>query len=260
MFPAVTAADHPAGAVHRVRGGHVPGDAGRRLLPRARRHGVRHRGAGGQRSGSRPSGAGRRSASSGSAWAARRSPRSPRCGSRTRTGPRRRSCWSRACWPSTRWSSALLLRDKPGRPTPQGSFLARTWATARIPATGQLSLLYAMGFGGFVAFSVYLPTYLVNAYDLTASDAAARTAGFVVLAVAMRPVGGTLSDKVGPVPVLMVAFVAAGGPGAASPRSSFRWCPWRRSRSSAWPQRSVRPRARCSRWSRRSPPRTRSGP
>ena len=106
-------------------------------------------------------------------------------------------------------AAALLLRDKPGRPTPQGSFVARTWATARIPATGQLSLLYAMGFGGFVAFSVYLPTYLVNAYDLSASDAAARTAGFVVLAVAMRPVGGTLSDKVGPVPVLMVAFVAA---------------------------------------------------
>lgn len=104
--------------------------------------------------------------------------------------------------------AALLLRDKPGRPTPQGSFLARTWATARIPATGQLSLLYALGFGGFVAFSVYLPTYLVNAYDLSASDAAARTAGFVVLAVAMRPVGGTVSDKVGPVPVLLVAFVA----------------------------------------------------
>ncbi len=98
--------------------------------------------------------------------------------------------------------AALLLRDKPGRPVPQGSFLARTWATARIPATGQLSLLYALGFGGFVAFSVYLPTYLVNAYGLTASDAAARTAGFVVLAVAMRPVGGTLSDRVGPVPVL----------------------------------------------------------
>ncbi|KQY47040.1 nitrate/nitrite transporter [Cellulomonas sp. Root137] len=107
-------------------------------------------------------------------------------------------------------ASALLLRDKPGRPVPTGSFLARTWATARIPATGQLSLLYALGFGGFVAFSVYLPTYLVNAYDLTAADAAARTAGFVVLAVAMRPVGGTLSDRVGPVPVLLAAFVVTG--------------------------------------------------
>lgn len=107
-------------------------------------------------------------------------------------------------------ASGLLLRDKPGRPVPQGSFLARTWATARIPATGQLSLLYAMGFGGFVAFSVYLPTYLVNAYGLTAADAAARTAGFVVLAVAMRPVGGTLSDRVGPVPVLLAAFLVTG--------------------------------------------------
>jgi len=106
--------------------------------------------------------------------------------------------------------AALFLRDKPGRAAPQGSFLARTWATAKIPATGQLSLLYALGFGGFVAFSVYLPTYLVNAYDLTASDAAARTAGFVVLAVAMRPVGGTLSDRIGPIPVLLASFAAVG--------------------------------------------------
>ncbi|MBO3083367.1 MFS transporter [Cellulomonas sp. zg-ZUI188] len=106
--------------------------------------------------------------------------------------------------------AALFLRDKPGRAAPQGSFLARTWATAKIPATGQLSLLYALGFGGFVAFSVYLPTYLVNAYDLTAGDAAARTAGFVVLAVAMRPVGGSLSDRIGPVPVLLVSFAAVG--------------------------------------------------
>ncbi|MBO3101884.1 MFS transporter [Cellulomonas fengjieae] len=106
--------------------------------------------------------------------------------------------------------AALFLRDKPGRAAPQGSFLARTWATAKIPATGQLSLLYALGFGGFVAFSVYLPTYLVNAYDLTAGDAAARTAGFVVLAVVMRPVGGSLSDRIGPVPVLLVSFAAVG--------------------------------------------------
>ena len=77
-----------------------------------------------------------------------------------------------------------------------------------MPATLRLSLLYAIGFGGFVAFSVYLPTYLTNAYDLTSNDAAMRTAGFVVLAVAMRPVGGWLSDRFGPVPVLVVCFLA----------------------------------------------------
>ena len=105
--------------------------------------------------------------------------------------------------------AAALLRDAPGRSLPSGSFLRRTWDTARLPATVQLSLLYAVGFGGFVAFSVYLPTYLINAYGLQAADAALRTAGFVVLAVVMRPVGGWLSDRFDPVPVLTVCFTAA---------------------------------------------------
>lgn len=46
--------------------------------------------------------------------------------------------------------------------------------------------------------SVYLPTYLTTAYHLDRGDAALRTAGFIVLPVAMRPVGGWLSDRAGP--------------------------------------------------------------
>ncbi|WP_298458153.1 MFS transporter [uncultured Cellulomonas sp.] len=105
--------------------------------------------------------------------------------------------------------AAALLRDAPGRVASPGSFLARTWSTAKLPATGQLSILYAVGFGGFVAFSVYLPTYLINAYGLTPGDAAMRTAGFVVLAVVMRPVGGWLSDRWDPIGVLVASFVGA---------------------------------------------------
>lgn len=106
--------------------------------------------------------------------------------------------------------AGLLLRTPPGRPVPGGSFLRRSVAAMRLPATSELSILYAVGFGGFVAFSVYLPTYLRNAYELTVGDAALRTAGFVVLAVAARPLGGWLSDRLGPVLVLAVSFVAAG--------------------------------------------------
>ncbi len=100
----------------------------------------------------------------------------------------------------------IMLRDAPSRAPAAEGFLTRLLATLRLRATLQLSWLYAVGFGGFVAFSVYLPTYLKNAYDLTPADAANRTAGFVVLAVAMRPVGGILSDRLGPVPVLVVSF------------------------------------------------------
>ena len=103
----------------------------------------------------------------------------------------------------------LLLRNPAGRPAATGGFGTRLLATLRLRATAQFSLLYAVGFGGFVAFSVYLPTYLKNAFELTPTDAANRTAGFVILAVAMRPVGGWLSDKVHPVPVLTTCFGAA---------------------------------------------------
>jgi len=101
----------------------------------------------------------------------------------------------------------LLLRDPPGRASASsGSALRRTAEVARLGVTWQLCLLYAVGFGGFVAFSVYLPAYLRTAYSLDVNDAALRTAGFVVLAVVARPIGGWLSDRWHPVPVLVWCF------------------------------------------------------
>lgn len=102
----------------------------------------------------------------------------------------------------------LLLRDRPDRAVPTGSVLARLAATVRMPVALQLSFLYAVAFGGFVAFSVYLPSYLSTAYGLDRGDAALRTAGFVVLAVAMRPVGGWLCDRFPPIGVLTGTYGA----------------------------------------------------
>jgi NNP family nitrate/nitrite transporter-like MFS transporter len=99
-----------------------------------------------------------------------------------------------------------VLRDAPGRTAPAGSAFARTVEVGRLTVTWQLCFLYAVGFGGFVAFSVYLPAYLRTVYDLSTNDAALRTAGFVVLAVAARPTGGWLSDRFHPVPVLVWCF------------------------------------------------------
>ncbi len=103
----------------------------------------------------------------------------------------------------------LILRDRSDRPRAEGSWIARTWTTLRLRPTIELALLYAVSFGGFVAFSVYLPTYLKNAYELTQGDAATRTAGFVVFAVIMRPVGGWLSDRTHPVKVLAASYALA---------------------------------------------------
>jgi len=82
----------------------------------------------------------------------------------------------------------------------------RLTAAVRVPVTWQASVLYAVAFGGYVAFSVYLPTYLKNAYGLSQSDASNKMAGFVLLAVLMRPVGGWLSDRFSPNPVLLGSF------------------------------------------------------
>jgi NNP family nitrate/nitrite transporter-like MFS transporter len=96
----------------------------------------------------------------------------------------------------------MVLRDAPGRAQPTEPLSQRLAATLRLPITWQASALYAVAFGGYVAFSVYLPAYLKTAYGLTQADAANRMAGFVLLAVAMRPIGGWLSDRYSPTIVL----------------------------------------------------------
>lgn len=57
------------------------------------------------------------------------------------------------------------------------------------------SLLYFITFGSFVAFTVYLPNFLVTNFELTKVDSGIRTAGFIALATFMRPVGGWLADR-----------------------------------------------------------------
>jgi NNP family nitrate/nitrite transporter-like MFS transporter len=106
----------------------------------------------------------------------------------------------------------LLLRDAPDRPVPTAPLAQRLATTLRLKITWQASVLYAVVFGGYVAFSVYLPAYLKTAYGLTQADAANRMAGFVLLAVIMRPVGGWISDKIAPsrVLALSLAVVIAG--------------------------------------------------
>jgi NNP family nitrate/nitrite transporter-like MFS transporter len=102
--------------------------------------------------------------------------------------------------------AALLLRDAPGRQVPTESFGRRLANTAKLPVTWQAAALYAVAFGGYVAFSVYLPVHLRTQYDLTQADASNRMAGFVLLAVVMRPTGGWLSDRFGAVRVLAISL------------------------------------------------------
>jgi NNP family nitrate/nitrite transporter-like MFS transporter len=102
--------------------------------------------------------------------------------------------------------AAVVMRDAPGRVAPTQPLAQRLGATLRLPLTWQAAALYALAFGGYVAFSVYLPTYLKTGYSLAPDDAANRMAGFVLLAVVMRPAGGWLSDRIGSVRVITGAL------------------------------------------------------
>jgi nitrate/nitrite transporter NarK len=69
-----------------------------------------------------------------------------------------------------------------------------------------LGAFYFLTFGGFVAFSIYLPTLLRAQFGLEPADAGFRAAGFVVLATLMRPLGGWLADRIGGAQVLSWVF------------------------------------------------------
>jgi nitrate/nitrite transporter NarK/nitrate reductase gamma subunit len=100
---------------------------------------------------------------------------------------------------------AILARDAPAR-TPPGSFAAAMRVLGRERLAWALAAFYFLTFGGFVAFSIYLPVLLRDTFRLSAADAGFRTAGFVILATAMRPVGGWLADRIGGARVLRGVF------------------------------------------------------
>jgi nitrate/nitrite transporter NarK len=100
---------------------------------------------------------------------------------------------------------AALARNPPqaAKPASLGAMVA---LLRRSPTAWLLGAFYFLTFGGFVAFSIYLPTLLRTQFHLSPADAGFRAAGFVVLATLMRPVGGWLADRIGGAQVLSWVF------------------------------------------------------
>jgi NNP family nitrate/nitrite transporter-like MFS transporter len=103
----------------------------------------------------------------------------------------------------------LTMRDSPAWKPNLAPVVPKLAAAAKLPLTWQMAFLYAVTFGGFVAFSTYLPTYLKNVYEFDLTGAGTRTAGFAIAAVIARPIGGTLADKIGPRKVVAISLVGA---------------------------------------------------
>ncbi|NGP06191.1 NarK/NasA family nitrate transporter [Rhodococcus sp. 14C212] len=100
----------------------------------------------------------------------------------------------------------LVMRDSPQFRPNTDAVAPKLAAALRLRVTWEMSFLYAVVFGGFVAFSNYLPTYIKTIYGFSAVDAGARTAAFALAAVLARPIGGALSDRIAPKYVVLVSF------------------------------------------------------
>ncbi|WP_166909926.1 NarK/NasA family nitrate transporter [Mycobacterium sp. DL440] len=100
----------------------------------------------------------------------------------------------------------VAMRNSPAFQPNTDPVLPKLKSALKLPVTWEMSFLYAVVFGGFVAFSNYLPTYIKNVYEFSAVEAGSRTAGFALAAVLARPIGGALSDRIPPKFVVLTSF------------------------------------------------------
>ncbi len=98
------------------------------------------------------------------------------------------------------------------RPT-ETKTLKEALSVLKYKETWMLSAFYCLTFGGFVTFSMYLPTLLYDLFQITVVAAGVIAAGFVVIATFTRPIGGYISDRFGAKKVLTFVFsgVSFGG-------------------------------------------------
>jgi NNP family nitrate/nitrite transporter-like MFS transporter len=71
----------------------------------------------------------------------------------------------------------------------------------------RFGLYYLVVFGAYVALSAWLPKFYVDTYGLTISAAALLSATFILPASLLRPLGGLLSDRMGPRSVTYAVFI-----------------------------------------------------
>ena len=105
------------------------------------------------------------------------------------------------------WAAVFAVSARnPPRPGAGAGFGAMIRVLRTSPTAWLLGAFYFLTFGGFVAFSIYLPTLLRSQFGLSPADAGFRAAGFVVFATLMRPAGGWLADRIGGAQVLSWVF------------------------------------------------------
>jgi NNP family nitrate/nitrite transporter-like MFS transporter len=83
-----------------------------------------------------------------------------------------------------------------GELRPAGRAVTGLRHASTIPATWILVFFYFLSFGGFLAFTSWLPTFWTSMYGTSLREAGLLTAGFSLLSALIRVPGGLLSDRV----------------------------------------------------------------
>ncbi len=89
---------------------------------------------------------------------------------------------------------------------PSGGVWDGLWRAAKIWRTWALVLLYFTTFGGFLALTVWFPTYWQEYLRMDITTAGAMTMTYSVLASLIRVPGGSISDRIGGVRTIFLAL------------------------------------------------------
>jgi NNP family nitrate/nitrite transporter-like MFS transporter len=103
-----------------------------------------------------------------------------------------------------RWSPTPDRVPGSGRP------LRERLAPLRHARVWRFGLYYVVVFGAYVALSAWLPKFYVDSYALPLPSAALLSATFILPASLLRPLGGHLSDRLGPRGVTYAVFIVMG--------------------------------------------------
>jgi NNP family nitrate/nitrite transporter-like MFS transporter len=106
--------------------------------------------------------------------------------------------------------AVFRLSPAPDRMPGSGRPLRARLAPLRHLRVWRFGLYYVVVFGAYVALSAWLPTFYVDTYGLTLASAAMLSATFILPASLLRPLGGHLSDRLGPRGVTYAVFIVMG--------------------------------------------------
>lgn len=102
----------------------------------------------------------------------------------------------------------ICAQDSPRQPAPQP--LAAYAEVLRLRDTWWFCLFYAVTFGGFVGLASFLNVFFLSQYGLTKIQAGNFATLCVIAGSCLRPLGGSLADRLGGIRMLTILYLGVG--------------------------------------------------